>query len=225
MEYIFEGKFLNEEGKKYITIPFNVWEICEDNVGRIPVHVTVNDNMTFDCNLSPLKNGYYNIPLTDEQSEGLTENAYCSVVFSVNGRESCELKASPYSYENPIRKIDGMNIIIQPWDGLCGQTCFAMIAGITIEEASNVMHCREWQANMAKIVSSLDYVGIRHSNKIIYTRGKDVELPKCCIIMENLGRFSHYLVGYDGKYYDPNNGIMPEIDKANIKGYLEIICD
>ena len=40
-----------------------------------------------------------------------------------------------------------------------------------------------------------------------------------------LGRFSHYLVGYDGKYYDPNNGIMTEIDKANIKGYLEIICD
>ena len=66
---------------------------------------------------------------------------------------------------------------------------------------------------------------IRHSNKIIYTRGKDVELPKCCIIMENLGRFSHYLVGFDGKYYDPNNGIMPEIDKANIKGYLEIMCD
>ena len=34
MEYIFEGKFLNEAEKKYITIPFNVWEICEDNVGR-----------------------------------------------------------------------------------------------------------------------------------------------------------------------------------------------
>ena len=200
MEYIFEGKFLNEAEKKYITIPFNVWEICEDNVGRIPVHVTINNNMTFDCNLSPLKNGYYNIPLTDEQSEGLAESTYYPVVFSVNGKESCELKSSPYSYENPIRKIDSMNIIIQPWDGLCGQTCFAMIAGITIEEASNVMHCREWQANMAKIVSSLDYV-------------------------ENLGRFSHYLVGYDGKYYDPNNGIMPQIDKTNIKGYLEIICE
>ena len=126
---------------------------------------------------------------------------------------------------NPIRKIDGIETLIQPWDGLCGQAAFAMLAGVTIEEASNIMHCREWQANMGKIVPSLDYVGIRHSGRIIYTRGKDVQLPKCCIIMEHLGRFSHYLIGYDGKYYDPNDGVKDEIDKANIKGYLEIICD
>ena len=185
-------------------------------MGEIPVHVTIND-LAFDCNLDPLKNGYYNIPLTDEQANEFEENPFYPVVFTVRGKENNEIENSPYSYENPIRKVDGINILIQPWDGLCGQTAF--------EEAGNIMHCREWQANMAKIVPSLDYVGIKHANKIIYTKGKDVELPKCCIIMENLGRFSHYLVGYDGKYYDPNNGIMTEIDKANIKGYLEIICD
>lgn len=224
MEYVFEGKYVKEEAKKFITIPFNVWEICEDNVGEIPVHV-IMDKINFDCNLDPLKNGYYNIPLTDEQAQDLEENTFYSVTFYINGKEnaSSEIESSPYSYENPIRKIDDIKILIQPWDGLCGQTCFAMIAGVTIEEASNIMHCREWQANMAKIVSSLDYVGIRHANQIIYTRGKDVELPKCCIIMEHLGRFSHYLVGFNGKYYDPNNGIMEEFDKSNIKGYLEIL--
>lgn len=224
MEYIFEGRFLTENEKRYITIPFNVWEVCEDNIGQIPVHVTIND-LSFDCNLDPLKNGYYNIPLNEKQAAELEENCFYPVKFTINGLDNKEKESSPYSYENPIRKIDGINILIQPWDGLCGQTCFAMIAGVSIEEASNIMHCREWQANMAKIVPSLDYIGIRHSNQIIYTGGKDVELPKCCIIMENLGRFSHYLVGYEGKYYDPNDGIMTEIDKANIKGYLEIICD
>ena len=43
--------------------------------------------------------------------------------------------------------------------------------------------------------------------------------------MEHLGRFSHYLIVYDGKYYEPNYGVKDKIDKANIKGYLEIICD
>ena len=224
MEYIFEGRFLTENEKRYITIPFNVWEVCEDNIGQIPVHVTIND-LSFDCNLDPLKNGYYNIPLNEKQAAELEENCFYPVKFTINGLDNKEKESSPYSYGNPIRKIDGINILIQPWDGLCGQTCFAMIAGVSIEEASNIMHCREWQANMAKIVPSLDYIGIRHSNQIIYTGGKDVDLPKCCIIMENLGRFSHYLVGYEGKYYDPNDGIMTEIDKANIKGYLEIICD
>lgn len=224
MEYLFEGKYGIEDEKKYITIPFNVWEVCEDNVGEIPVHVTIGD-LNFDCNLDPLKNGYYNIPLTEEQAAGFTENAFYSVAFSIFGKESPEHESSPYSYENPIRKIDNIDILIQPWDGLCGQTCFAMLAGISIEEASNIMHCREWQANMAKIVPSLDYAGIRHSNQIIYTRGKNIELPKCCIIMENLGRFSHYLIGFHGKYYDPNDGILTEIHMENIKGYLEIICD
>lgn len=224
MEYLFEGNFKTETGKKYITIPFNVWEICEDNIGEIPVHVTIGD-MAFDCNLNPLKNGYYNIPLTEKQSETFVENTLYPVTFTIIGKENTEKESSPYSYENPIRKIDTINSLIQPWDGLCGQTCFAMLAGISIEEAGNIMHCREWQANMAKIVPSLDYVGIRHSNQIIYTGGKDVSLPKCCIIMENLGRFSHYLIGFNGSYYDPNDGILTEIPMSNIKGYLEIICD
>ena len=226
MEYIFEGGFEKdkENNKNYFPIPFNVWEVCEDNIGEIPVHVKVNGK-EFDCVLEPIKNGYYNIPLTDAQAAGLYPKNFYSITFSINGKDGSDKESSPSSYDNPIRKIDSMEVLIQPWDGLCGQSVFAMLAGITIEEAGNIMHCREWQANMAKIVSSLDYAGIRHSGKIIYTRGKDIELPKCCIIMEHLGRFSHYLVGYNGKYYDPNDGVQDKIDKANIKGYLEIICD
>ena len=55
--------------------------------------------------------------------------------------------------------------------------------------------------------------------------GRDVELPKCTIIMERMGRYSHYLVGYDGKYYDPNLGVIKEFDMAKMVGYLEIIVE
>lgn len=226
MEYVFEGGFEREKdkGKNYFPIPFNVWEVCEDNIGEIPVHVTVHGT-EFDCILEPVGNGFYNIPLTESQANGLFPKNFYDVTFEINGKDGTDKESSPYSYDNPIRKIDGVEILIQPWDGLCGQTAFAMLAGVSIDEASNIMHCREWQANMSKIVPSLDYVGIKHSGRIIYTRGKDVTLPKCCIIMEHLGRFSHYLVEYDGKYYDPNDGVKDNIDKGNIKGYLEIICD
>ena len=48
-------------------------------------------------------------------------------------------------------------------------------------------------------------------------------LPKCTIIMERMGRYSHYLVGYEGKYYDPNLGVIKEFDMAKMVGYLEIV--
>ena len=140
MEYVFEGGFEKEKenNKNYFPIPFNVWEVCEDNIGEVPVHVNVNGK-EFDCILEPIKNGYYNIPLTDAQAAGLFPKNFYSVTFSINGKDGSDKESSPYTYENPIRKIDGIEILIQPWDGLCGQAAFAMLAGVTIEEASNII--------------------------------------------------------------------------------------
>jgi len=224
MEYLFDGEFHENGGAYHIHIPFNVWEVCEDQVGEVPVHVDLAGRK-FDCKLDPEKNGYYKIPLTKENAGDLVERNIYPIKFSVIGYETKKRESSPYSEENPIRKIDGIESLVQPYDGLCGQTAFAMLAGVSIDEACNIMHCREWQANMAKIVPSLDYVGIRHSDQIIYTSGADFELPKCCIIMQHLGRYSHYLIGYEGKYYDPNDGILKKFNKDSIKGYLEIYCD
>jgi len=115
-----------------------------------------------------------------------------------------------------------MDIIIQPEDGLCGQTCVAMLAGVTIAEVISVMDCREWQATMGRVISALNYYGIDHSDIIMYTEGADATLPKCCIMMERMGRYCHYLVHYDGKFYDSNLGIITEYDMSKLLGYLEI---
>ena len=130
----------------------------------------------------------------------------------------------PYSFENPIRKIDSMNVIIQPEDGLCGQACVAMLAGVTIAEVISVMDCREWQATMGRVISALNYYGIDHTDIIVYTEGRPAVLPKCCIMMEKMGRFCHYLVHYDGKFYDSNLGVLEEYDMSKLLGYLEIKC-
>ena len=115
-----------------------------------------------------------------------------------------------------------MDIIIQPEDGLCGQTCVAMLAGVTIAEVISVMDCREWQATMGRVISALNYYGIDHSDIIMYTEGEEATLPKCCIMMERMGRYCHYLVHYDGKFYDSNLGIITEYDMSKLLGYLEI---
>ena len=97
------------------------------------------------------------------------------------------------------------------------------ISLITLDEAINVMHCNEWQATIAKIIDTLNYFGLEHSEEIFYTCGEpDVTLPKCAIILEKMGRFSHYLVAFDGKYYDSNLGVLEEYDMTKLLGYLEV---
>lgn len=218
MKYTFEAAIEKADNGGKIEIPFNVWEICKRE-GAVPVKVKIGETI-FVCNLEPKGNGYYNIPVQESILEQLdTERSY-PVTFRIT-KSSAE--ASPYSTSNPIRVIDSMSPVIQPHDGLCGQSCVAMLAGITLEEAIDTMHCGEWQATMDKIVSALNYFGIDHSEEIIYTNGKeDVVLPKCCIILEKMGRYSHYLVYYNEKGYDSNLGVIERYDVTKIKGYMEI---
>ena len=84
------------------------------------------------------------------------------------------------------------------------------------------MDCREWQGTMGRVISALNYYGIDHSDIIMYTEGRDATLPKCCILMEKMGLYCHYLVYYDGKFYDPNLGIITEYDMSKLQGYLEV---
>ena len=222
MRYYFESK-VEKKAKGYmIQIPFNVWEVCKQrDVIKADV---VLDNKIIDCELLPLEKGNYEIHIDDEDAVDVELNVPHRVLLHVTGSLIKMDQDSPYSLEHPIRKIDSMEVILQKQDGLCGQACVAMLAGISIAEVSAAMDCREWQATMGRMISALNYFGIDHSDIIMYTEGRPASLPKCCIMMEKMGRFCHYLVHFDGKFYDPNLGVMEEYDMSKLLGYLEIKC-
>ena len=221
MYYQFIGDVTSEDGSSFISIPFNVWEVC-DTQGTLHIEGTTQQK-EFACDLVPLGKGMYKIPV-DASVEGALEGKTTGIDihFRISNRKAYIGSDSPYSLENPIRRVDSMKLITQPNDGLCGQTCIAMLAGVSLDDACEIMHCRDWQASMGKMVDTLDYLGLAHENVIHYTQGQSVELPKCAILMEKMGRYSHYLVIYDGTYYDPTEGILEDFDKSNLVGYLEI---
>lgn len=223
MRYFFNGKIKQEDGFYSIRIPFNIWEVCKQR--DVIKADLVLDNKIIDCDLLPEEKGNYRIHLTEDDVSHIDTNLEHKILLHVNGSLIQMNQNSPYSFENPIRKIDSMEVIIQPEDGLCGQTCVAMLAGVTIAEVMSVMDCREWQATMGRVISALNYYGIDHTDIIVYTEGKEATLPKCCIMMEKMGRFCHYLVHYDGKFYDSNLGVIPEYDMSKLLGYLEIKVD
>lgn len=220
MKYSFIGKIeKDDDNNSYIDLPFNIWEIFKKE-GNVPAKVKVN-GITFVCNLEPKGNGYYKIPIHPQIMEQFEAGKEYPVTFRIT---KYGVEDSPYCSANPIRHIDHIDCIHQPHDGLCGQSCVAMLAGITIDEASEVMHCAEWQATMDKIIGALNYFGLEHTEELIYTLGAPVvKLPKCCILLEKMGRYSHYLVYFDGKFYDPSLGVMESYDFDKLVGYLEVL--
>ncbi|MTI47137.1 DUF1905 domain-containing protein [Sporosalibacterium faouarense] len=220
MKYNFAGELLKEGKRTFIPIPFNVWEECNQK-GMLPVVVTIN-NITFECKLTPKGKGYYYIPINKGIISQLDNVEDLDMSFEIITGLTRINKNSPYTIENPIRIIDSIKSIIQPQDGMCGQTCVAMLAGITVEEVVKVMNARKWQASISKVIETLDYYGISHSSKMVYGKTRFENLPKCCILNVHLERCNHLLLFYNGKYYDPSLGVLEEYDKEKIIGYLEI---
>ncbi len=219
MKYEFKSKVEFRDTANMMAVPFNVWEVCEV-VGKAPVRVCFDD-ICFTCNMESRGQGYYDIPISDDIINSVEPGKEYTVSLQIVGN-NLDISDSPYWEANPIRRVDHVDLVTQPWDGLCGQAAVAMIAGVSLDEACDLMHCREWQANMAKMITTLDYLGIPHSSTLVYTLGSECELPKCAILMEKMGRYSHYLVTFDGKFYDPNTGITSEFDLGKLIGYLEI---
>ena len=223
MRYFFDGKIEKQDDVYCIRIPFNVWEVCK--LRDIIKAELVLDNRIIDCELLPETKGNYKIHLSDEDVSHTNIDQVHKILLHITGSLIQMNQNSPYSFDNPIRKIDGIEIIIQPEDGLCGQTCVAMLAGVTIAEVISVMDCRECQGTMGRVISALNYYGIDHSDIIVYTEGKEATLPKCCIMMEKMGLYCHYLVHYNGKFYDSNLGIIQEYDMSKLLGYMEVKVD
>lgn len=223
MRYFFETS-IEASGTDYtIQIPFNIWEVCKQRE-TIAADIVL-DNKIIACELLPQEKGNYHIVLTAADVEGIALDVDHKILLHVNGSLIRMDQSSPYNFDAPIRKIDSMEVILQPGDGLCGQSCIAMLAGVTIADVITVMDCREWQATMGRMISALNYYGIDHPDIIVYPKDPtNIVLPKCCIMMEKMGRFCHYLIHYDGKFYDPNLGVLEEYDFSKLMGYLEIKC-
>ncbi len=117
-----------------------------------------------------------------------------------------------------------INYIKQPTDYLCGQTCVAMLAGVTVEEVVSVMK-NDKGTGKKDIEKALNYYGISQAKTMTKADNSSV-LPKVCILKVLLPQYGHWILYYDGKYYDPEFGVMEELyQKARIQSYLKIFVD
>ncbi len=109
-------------------------------------------------------------------------------------------------------------ILSQPLEGLCGQTCIALLKNISVEEVVNYTKCGKGKMSGKKLFEALDLYNIKRADKMKYTRGKVVELPTCCILSEH----GHFLLYYNGFFYDNIRGIFTDYDLSQLVAYLKL---
>ena len=218
MTYTFEEKIFKQGNRYFVKIPFNVWEECGQK-GLVPVQVSIK-NCTFECRLIPKGEGIYYIPITKKNVNQINCDDEINISFQIKNGLTRINHDSPYSMENPIRKIDEIQDVTYPKAGYCGQICIAMLTGLSVDEVVDIMHAKAWQCSFSKLIEALDYFGILHDDKITYTKGKELVLPECCIINVKEAQMSHLVLYYKGHFYD-----RKDIAFENIIGYLKIIVE
>lgn len=115
----------------------------------------------------------------------------------------------------------GIHYIKQPTEYLCGQACVAMIANVSVDEVIRVMD-NDKASGKKDIERALAYYGIAQA-KTMTKADNSTPLPPVCILKVLLPRYSHWILYYHGKYYDPEFGLTDELYcKARIQSYLEL---
>ncbi len=116
-----------------------------------------------------------------------------------------------------------MELVLQPSDTTCGQACIAMLAGKSVEEV--IADCKTaGPTSIGQLMELLDRYGIGHAerNKRI-SKKNPVPYRHSILTVHTNGGYTHWVLFYDGKYYDPEFGLLEgEYPHGKITSFLEI---
>jgi len=135
------------------------------------------------------------------------------------------IKTSPFSYDNPIRKIDAIEYIEQPTESTCGQSVVAMLAGVSVEEVVSVAQTDEGM-DIPEMRDALAWYGFKTATKERkkYRKLLGGKLPDCCVLSVRLPEYGHWSLYYKGKFYDPEFGVLDQLpEQAKLVSYWEVI--
>lgn len=117
-----------------------------------------------------------------------------------------------------------IHYIKQPTEYLCGQACVAMIANVSVDDVIQVMN-NDKGIGKKDLERALVHYGIAQA-KTMTKADNNTILPPVCILKVLLPKYSHWVLYYHGKYYDPEFGFSDELySKARIQSYLELFVE
>jgi hypothetical protein len=100
-----------------------------------------------------------------------------------------------------------INHIFQPeGSNLCGQTCVAMLAGVTLEESIAAFSGKRGGTRTKEIIVALQKLGIKCDDAPLTRFTGDCFPTDTCIVKLHIDgtHRTHWSVWHEGRYYDPS---------------------
>ncbi|WP_242850105.1 hypothetical protein [Clostridium polynesiense] len=112
---------------------------------------------------------------------------------------------------------------MQPTFSTCGQACIAMITGKTIEEVIKDMKT-DGPTSIGQLIEILDYYNIKHAEKNVRISKKNpISSEYSILTVHTNGGYTHWVLYYNGKYYDPEFGLIEgKYTKGKITSFFSI---
>ena len=116
-----------------------------------------------------------------------------------------------------------MELLLQSTSETCGQACIAMITGKAIEEVIKDMKT-SGPTSIGQLIEILDFYGVKHAERNTRISKKNPTPYECSILTVHTNDgYTHWTLLYDGKYYDPEFGLIDgEYTYGKITSFLGI---
>lgn len=116
-----------------------------------------------------------------------------------------------------------MKLVMQPTNTTCGQACIAMITGKEIDEVIKVMKT-DGPTSIGQLIETLNFYGIGHAERNTRISKKNPVPYKYSILTVHTDAgYTHWTLLFEGKYYDPEFGLIEgEYTHGRITSFLGI---
>lgn len=117
-----------------------------------------------------------------------------------------------------------MELVMQPTVTTCGQACIAMITGRSVEEVIQAMKT-DGPASIGQLMEALDFYGIPHAERNKRISKKNPEpYNRSILTVHTQEGYTHWTLLWDGKYYDPEFGLIRgDYPHGKITSFLSIL--
>ena len=110
--------------------------------------------------------------------------------------------------------------VYEPTPLQCGQAVLSMLTGKTVDEIILITQT-ERETTLKQMFYALDECDIKYSKNRIEVTSKE-ELPEICFLSLETPHCWHWSLYYNGKFLDPEYGVLEDFPPSNRRYYWEI---
>ncbi len=118
--------------------------------------------------------------------------------------------------------IEKIKHIYEPNPLACGQAVLAMISGLNVNEIFDLVKT-EKETTLKDMKMALSELGITYKNERVEVKNKS-ELPRVAMLSLETPKCWHWSLFFEGKFYDPEYGVLDDFPPSNRRYFWEIIC-